>query len=281
MRAIWLSSMLLAVVLSWPLYGEEKAPDWVPAMKEVHGKFKGTSGTVAHFGDSITVSKAYWTPLAYEPKGFSEEMKKTHAAVKKYVKEDCLTEWKGSSYGNEGSMTIRWAYDNVETWLKKRNPEVVVLMFGTNDLGQVPLKEYDQKTRAVIDRCLANGTIVILTTLPPRSGKVQQSKQFADALRQIAKDKKIPLIDYQAEILKRRPDDWDGALPKFKDAPGDEYQVPTLIARDGVHPSNPGKFKEFTEEGLKTNGYMLRTYLTLQAYGDVLRQVLQPPRSDK
>ena len=47
----------------------------------------------------------------------------------------------------------------------------------------------------------------------------------------------MPLIDYQAEILKRRPDDWDGALPKFKDVPGSEYEVPTLIARDGVHPS--------------------------------------------
>jgi hypothetical protein len=247
-------------------------------MKAVHAKFKGTPGTVAHFGDSISVSKAYWTPLAYEPKGLDEAMKKAHAEVKKYVRPECLKEWKGGDYGNEGSMTIRWAHDNVDGWLKKRNPEVVVLMFGTNDLTQVPLKEYTEKTGEVVARCLKNGTVVILTTPPPRSGKAKEAKQFADAVREIARTHKVPLIDYHAEILKRRPDDWDGALPKFKDAPGDEYQVPTLIARDGVHPSNPKKYAEYTEEGLRHNGYVLRNYLTLKAYAEVLRTVLQPPK---
>jgi hypothetical protein len=116
---------------------------------------------------------------------------------------------------------------------------------------------------------------VILTTIPPRSGQVEKSKEYADSQRKIAKDLKLPLIDYQADILKRRLDDWDGALAKFKDSPGDEYQVPTLIARDGVHPSNPSKFNEYAEEGLNNNGYALRTYLTLMTYNDVLQKVLK------
>src|SRR5206468_3943024 len=107
-------------------------------------------------------------------------------------------------------------------WLKSHNPEAAVIMFGTNDLGQVPLKEFTQKTAAVVDRCLKNGTVVLLTTLPPRSGQLEKSKEFAAAVRQIARDKKVPLIDYHAEILKRRPDDWDGTLPKFKNIPGNE-----------------------------------------------------------
>jgi hypothetical protein len=57
----------------------------------------------------------------------------------------------------------------------------------------------------------------------------------------------LPLLDYFGAILKRRPDDWDGSLAKFKEPPGDEYQVPTLIARDGVHPSNPSEFKDYSE----------------------------------
>jgi hypothetical protein len=85
---------------------------------------------------------------------------------------------------------------------------------------------------------------------------------------------KVPLIDYQAEILKRRPDDWDGS--KLKADVKDVYQVPTLISGDGVHPSNPSKFQECTEEGLKSNGYMLRNYLTLRAYADVINKVLEP-----
>jgi hypothetical protein len=253
----------------------DEPPPWVAAMKKVHADFKGTPGTFAHFGDSITVSKAFWTPLLYVPKKMSPEMSKARDAVKEYMKKDCWGDWKGPEYGNEGGMTIRWADDNVDKWLKKLNPEVVLLMFGTNDLTQVPLEEYEKKTRSVIERCLKNGSVVILTTIPPRSGLVEKSKQFAEAQRKIAKDLKVPLIDYQAEILKRRSDDWDGALAKFKDSPGDDYQVPTLIARDGVHPSNPSKYNEYSEEGLNNNGYALRSYLTLMTYADVLRNVLK------
>jgi lysophospholipase L1-like esterase len=171
-------------------------------------------------------------------------------------------------------MTIRWADENVDKWLKAHNPETAVIMFGTNDLGQVPLQEFKQKTAAVVDRCLKNGTVVLLTTLPPRSGLLEKSKQFAVAVRRIASDKKVPLIDYQAEILKRRPDDWDGTLPKFKKFPGSEYEVPTLIARDGVHPSNPRAYQDFSAKSLRSNGFALRNYLTLLAYAEVARKVL-------
>ena len=92
----------------------------------------------------------------------------------------------------------------------------------------------------------------------------------------MAKERKVPLIDYHAEILKRRPDDWDGSLPKFKDAAKDVYQVPTLISGDGVHPSNPKMFQDYSEESLRSNGYALRNYLTVIAYADVIRNVLQP-----
>jgi hypothetical protein len=45
-----------------------------------------------------------------------------------------------------------------------------------------------------------------------------------------------------------------------------EYQVPTLIARDGVHPSNPAPWvSDYSPEGLQHNGCTLRDYLTLLA----------------
>ncbi len=244
-------------------------------MKKVHARFSGTPGTFALFGDSITVSMAFWAPLAGEPKKMDEKTAQAHALVKKFMKPECWNKWRGPAFGNQGSMTIRWAHANVDGWLKKLNPETALIMFGTNDLGQVPLKEYEEKTRAVVERCLKNGTVVILSTIPPRSGRFEQSRQFADSARKIAKDMQVPLLDYFAEISKRRPDDWDGALPKFKDSPGDVYQVPTLIARDGVHPSNPQKYRDYSEESLRNNGYVLRSYLTLLAYADVIRNVLQ------
>ncbi|HKI37327.1 MAG TPA: GDSL-type esterase/lipase family protein [Gemmataceae bacterium] len=249
-------------------------PDWVEPMKKVHARFSGPRGTFAQFGDSITVTMAFWAPLAYEPKGLDEATAKALKRVKAYQQADCWNKWKGSAHGSEGGMTIRWAHDNVEKWLKKLNPEVVLVMFGTNDLVQLDEKEYVAKTREVVKRCLDNGSVVILSTIPPRSGQLDKAGKFAGAVKGLGKELNVPVVDYFAEVLKRRPDDWDGALPKFKDAPGGEYEVPTPIARDGVHPSNPKKYQTYDEEGLSHNGYVLRNYLVLRAYDEVIGKVL-------
>jgi hypothetical protein len=148
-------------------------------------------------------------------------------------------------------------------------------MFGSNDVFQLQLKEFERKTGEVVDRCLRNGTVPLLTTLPPCAGRAELSKQFAEAVCRVARDKKVPLIDYQAEILKRRPDDWDGTLPRFAEFK-DVYEVPTLISRDGVHPSNPRAFRDFSDDSLSKNGFLLRNYLTLLAYAQVIEQVLSP-----
>jgi len=67
----------------------------------------------------------------------------------------------------------------------------------------------------------------------------------------------------------RRPDDWDGQLEKF--AAFTDYDVPTLIARDGVHPSLPKQFQDdYSLGALRSNGYSLRNYLTLLKYAEVL-----------
>jgi lysophospholipase L1-like esterase len=277
MRRRWGLFVLLALLAPSAARAQEKHADyWVGPMKAVHAKFKGERGTLAQFGDSITVTMAYWAPLAQGPKDMPAEMAKAHDLVKQHMKPECWNKWKGAGFGNTGSMTIRWAHENVDRWLKKLNPEVALIMFGTNDLGQVPLKEYEQKTREVVQRCLDNGTVVILSTIPPRAGRLEQARQYAEAVRKVAREQKVPLIDYFAEVLKRRPDDWDGSLPKFKDTPGDEYEVPTLIARDGVHPSNPSKHRDYSQESLRSNGYVLRNYLSLLTYAEVIRKALDP-----
>lgn len=252
----------------------DKSSDWLEPMRKVRARFSGSPGTLATFGDSITVSMAFWSPLRNDVKGMSPEMAAARGWVMDYMRPECWSQWKGPKFGNQGSMTIRWAHDNVARWLKEHNPEVAIIMFGTNDLGQLGLSEYETKTRQVVERCLENGTVPILTTIPPRGGMLDKSKQFADAVRRIAGKLCVPLIDYQAEVLARRPNDWDGSLPAFKDVPGDTYNVPTLISRDAVHPSNPASHRDFSEASLRANGYALRNYLTLLAYADVVQKVL-------
>jgi hypothetical protein len=253
--------------------GADEAPAWVKSMQEVHAKFSGKPGTLALFGDSITVSKAFWAPLQSEPKGLPADIAKSRRVVAKHMLPECWDKWRGPEYGNDGGQTAKWAEDNVEKWLKKLNPECAVIMFGTNDLTRSDVKIYDAQMRKVIEKCLANGTVVILTTIPPRAGQEKKAKEFAEAARKIAADLKLPLVDYHGEILKRRPDDWNGADAKVRKGEKDVYQVPTLVSGDGVHPSYPRQFSDYSDDALKRNGYQLRTVLTLNAYADVITHV--------
>jgi len=271
---------------AWLVFGFAAAPScpaadepWVEAMRAVHKKFNGEKGAFACFGDSITVSMAFWASLQGAQKGMSADAAEAFTLVKSRMKPECWR-WKGPAYGNQGSMTIRWARENVDAWLKSVNPEVALIMFGTNDLGAVPLEEYEQKTREVVERCLENGTVVILSTIPPRSGMVDRSRRYAEAAARVARDLKVPLSDYLGECLKRRPDDWDGAAEKWREFK--DYEVPTLISRDGVHPSNPRKHQgDYSEEGLRSNGFVLRNYITLMRYAEVIRKALEPAKAAK
>ena len=271
-----LVGLLLVALLGWtpPCLAADPGADWIEPMKQVHAWFTGSRGTFALFGDSITVSLAFWAPLEGDPKGMDPALSQAHQMVKAYMKRECWRQWRGPAFGNEGRMNIRWAHANVDRWLTKLNPEVAVIMFGSNDVGELEAVEYEQKTREVVRRCLAHGTIVLLTTLPPRSGRLEKSRQFAEIVRKLAREEHVPLVDYFAAVLERRPDDWDGTLPQFKQTPGDEYQVPTLIARDGVHPSNPRQYTDYSEAALRHNGFALRNYVTLLAYASVIEQVL-------
>jgi len=241
-------------------------------MKEVHARFEGRKGTLALFGDSITVSLAFWAPLAYECRNVPPEMEQALRVVKSYIQPECWREWRGPEFGNEGRTTIRWAFDNVEAWLKRLQPETAIIMFGTNDLNDLGEDEYREKLEAVVQRCLDHGTVVILTTIPPRHGFAEKAARFAEIVRTTAGKLKVPLIDYHAEILKRRPDDWDGALDQFQGY--ETYEVPTLIARDGIHPSNPQRLMgDFSAEALRTSGFGLRNYLTVLRYAEVIQTV--------
>jgi lysophospholipase L1-like esterase len=255
-----------------------QSPEWVEHAREVHARFKGTPGTFAQFGDSITITLAFWAPLESKPKSMDSETARAYDLVRTYMKPECWREWKGPKFGSNGGMTIQWALFKIDQWLPTLNPEAAVIMFGSNDVAQMEADVYEQKTREVVRRCLENGTVVILTTPPPRSSHLEKSKQFAEIIRKVAREEKLPLIDYAAEILSRRPNDWDGSSPQFKDPKADDYQVATLMARDGLHPSNPSQFSnDFSTTSLNSSGYGLRNYLTLRSYADLIAKVFKSP----
>lgn len=270
-RGVFLLASVVAVFLATPL----DHSDWANTVRQAQARFSGKKGTLAHFGDSITVTMAYWAPLRQARHNAPPEMEQAYQKVASRLQPECWSDWKGPQFGSEGGRTARWAAERIGEWLQKLNPEVAVILFGTNDLSVASVEEYRAQMQTLVRQCLENGTIPILTTIPPRHGFVEKSAQFAEAVRELSREWKVPLVDYHAEILKRRPNDWDGALDAFRNYNG--YDVPTLIARDGVHPSNPTRYQnDYSEEGMSHNGYVLRNYLTLMCYAQVIGAIEEP-----
>src|SRR5438046_5113827 len=110
-RFAWVLVLLSCSLVSCsvaPCLAEDSNEARVEPMRKVHARFHGTRGTFALFGDSITVSLAFWSPLAGEPKGLDTAASKALSRVKAYQQADCWRKWRGADYGNEGGMTIRW-----------------------------------------------------------------------------------------------------------------------------------------------------------------------------
>ena len=247
---------------------------WIEPMREVHKRFKGKSGTLAQYGDSITVSMAF---LAYRfaknaPKDIapprkelalkntSPQVRKELDVVDKFSDRHLWWRWKGAQWGCTGQMMSDWLFNNIDGWQRKMNPEAAVIMFGTNDRGRICPPDYTEYMAASVRRMLADGTVPMLTTIPPPA-----VGDYRLAILSIAHGLKVPVIDYNAEMYRRRGDDWSGK----KSPPG-------LISTDGVHPSHPGKYQfDFSEQALSRNGYLLRDYLTVRKYYQVIAKVLQ------
>src|SRR4051812_7590222 len=178
-RVLLIAACLLFGAGPGPAQGQalEAAPPvetgWQEAMARVHARFGGRPGTFAHFGDSITVSLAFWSPLRDERRNAPPELERAYRLVEGRLRPECWRDWKGPGFGNDGGRTIRWADENVEAWLRKLDPEVALIMFGTNDLTSPEPGEYRDRLRAVVRRCLDNGTVVILSTIPPRHGHAE------------------------------------------------------------------------------------------------------------
>jgi hypothetical protein len=231
---------------------------------------------VLHFGDSITYANPY-SQWARHGKGKTKE----DEAICKWMhtgKKNDLDGWHLCSVDKPGGRSetaasgvrmdqfLKGGFHGLPSCaqlLKKYNPQIAILMLGTNDASiEFKLADYKQNIEKGVDLMLANGTICILSTIPPFPGKLDWSKSYNKALRQIAKDRKIPLIDYEQEILQRQPDTWNG----------------TLIDKGDVHPTANRKgvtsASEPTEENLKNSGYLLRGWLSVQKIAEVKKRVL-------
>ena len=281
MRLSFISLVSLGLVGSLSA-AEPIAQDWeyTAAMKKVAATFKGREGVVLHVGDSITHANPYgqW---ASHGEGRSDEDKALLAWMHA-GKSDDTDGWylarfdvpgAGRSHTAAGGMTLaellaggRAGLPSLADQLKKYQPQVVVLMMGTNDASQGrSVEDHAKDADNAVRTILATGAIPIVSTIPPHIARLELSKSYNESLRKLARERKLPLIDYEREILTRRPDDWNG----------------TLLNKDDVHPTAATGGEEGvkassapTDENLKSSGYLLRGWLSVKKIGEVKRTVL-------
>ena len=278
----------------------QDGPDgWVVNLRKVRSKFAGTPGFALHLGDSITYSNGYGQWARHGAGKTPEDQ-----AICRYVKASL---W-GDGTNDVKSGFYLAAYDHpvggrsftavggitTAQWLKHhanhqnpsidemftagftnpdgvqyRDAEMCLIMLGSNDAHRSrPTKDMIADLTTIIDKIMANNTMVVLSTIPPLRGRMPVVESYNQAIRQLARQKKLPLVDFYAEILRRRPGStWDG----------------TLISQDGVHPTARGgdynaAGNPYADKGkpLSDVGLLLRGWLTIQKFKQIKGLVIDP-----
>jgi hypothetical protein len=226
------------------------AGDWVAAMKAVHAKGEARKGSVSQIGDSITYTKAFLAPMTWEkPAGFESVAARVDAKL--------LNERKGPPHGNYSGWVAKQGLDAIGNVLAAEQPEIAVIMYGTNDvLKGVAPADYRRQLDGIVAACIEAGCVPIVSTIPPILNKDDRVAEFNAAVRAVAAERKIPLVDFHGAILARQPGvAWDG----------------TLLGKGDVHPTG-GKNLDFSAENLRVCGYALRNHATLQVMKDVIEK---------
>jgi hypothetical protein len=254
--------------------------DWPDAMQEVTKKFTGTQGVVLHIGDSITYSNAYGQWARYgkgQTPADKAILKWMHTNGNKDEDGWYLAAFdvpdRGGSYSAVSGMRLDQAlaggFHGIEPMadiIKKYNPQVVILMLGTNDASaNRPVAAYRADLEKAVGLILANHTIPVLSTIPPHVRKQALAGQYNEAIVAVARRHKLPLIDFCGEILSRRPGmTWDG----------------TLLNKNDVHPSAKAgdvtSSSEPTPQNLSKVGYLLRGWLSVQKIKEVKAKAIDP-----
>ena len=248
--------------------------DYVASMKKIAARFKGNEGVVLHVGGSMTIANPYGSwPRSGQGKTAAD------VAILKWMHTDaknatdgwwlCRTELEHyRAYTAESGLKSAMLFDGgkrglptVAKLLDEYKPRMVTIECGIYDVEDGVAREaYRQNMAKALDLILERGAIPILNTIPPFKAQFDRTREFNVDLRALAQERGVPVIDLEREILRRRPDDWFGALMD---------RIHLTATSGGVSPA-----AEPTPENLKQSGYLLRGWLTVRKIAEVKQLVL-------
>jgi lysophospholipase L1-like esterase len=146
--------------------------------------------------------------------------------------------------------------------IAKYRPQVAFVLLGANDAsaGRKP-DDVAKDMATILDALLANGTIPVLQLVAPRAAvaKDELSRKYNEKYLELARARKIPIIDLYGEFKTR--------------APGDAWQT-QLLGKDGVHFTHELSGGPPTDENLAKCGYLLRCWLAVQKLKEIKTKVI-------
>ncbi|MBI2479474.1 MAG: hypothetical protein HYV60_12830, partial [Planctomycetia bacterium] len=140
--------------------------------------------------------------------------------------------------GISGHTTVN-ALARIANDVLAKQPDLVVVMFGMNDVTRVPLDQFRENIRTIASRCLDSDSAVVLCT--PNSVYENPDRpndrlaEFSQAIREVAAELNLPLVDCFTAWQQLREDDPERWM---------------LMMSDTIHPNMNGH-RQFAEQMTK------------------------------
>lgn len=251
--------------------------DWAAAMVPVakQGREKNRAGVVLSLGDSLTYANQS-TRWARNPQGGTAEDKAvlawSHAG-----KKDDSDGWHLASVDAPGGGRSETAASGIradeyirgakgmpplQQIIAKYRPQVAFVLLGANDASANRKPDDVAKDMAaILDALLDNGTIPVLQLVAPRANDAKDdlSRRYNEKYLELARARRIPVIDLHGEFVTRAP---DGAWKS------------QMLQKDGVHFTHDLAGGPPTEENLARCGYLLRCWLSVQKLKEIKAKVI-------
>jgi len=153
-----------------------------------------------------------------------------------------------------------------------QDAQFAVLMLGTNDaLGSRGDTAFIADLTTIVNKMEARNIVVVLSTIPPN--KNVDVTAYNTAIRNFAQTRGLPLIDFYAEILARKPGttwqntliDIDGTHPTA----GNGTAIPTYNSASDPYTPGGDPTTHTTGDACLNSGYLLRGWLTIQKLKEV------------
>ncbi len=130
--------------------------------------------------------------------------------------------------GISGHTTVN-ALQRIQKDVLAHKPHLVTIKFGMNDVTRVPLDQFRKNTNRIIDLCEGVGAEVVMcatnAVLETPGRPSAKLIKYCDVVREIAKERKLPLADVYA------------AYDKVRQANLEEFH---LLMSDEIHPNMDG-----------------------------------------